>query len=143
MMFLSNWLNQFGKVKKFPIACEFLTGSDVYVSQSSKIVTSLQQGGVVVSRLWYGCWHYVLLTGADESYIYLFDPYYRKNPFHIKGIDMMSDAPAKMNRKVAYDLMNGTGKGTYAFGPKDTREAMVMFNRNTQKTPFKTIEYFI
>ena len=26
MMFLSNWLNQFGRVKKFPVRCEFVTG---------------------------------------------------------------------------------------------------------------------
>lgn len=143
MMFLSNWLNQFGKVKKFPIQCDFLTGEEVYIGQGSRIVAGLQQGGAVVVRLMYGCWHYVLLTGVDDKYIYLFDPYYRKNPFHIMGIDIITDAPTKMNRRVTYDILNSIEKGAYALGPRDTREAVILFNLNTQKTPDNTIEYFI
>ena len=143
MMFLSNWLNQFGKVKKFPIHCELLTGGDVYIGQSSKIVAGLQQGGAVAVRVMYGCWHYVLLTGADDKYIYLFDPYYRKKSFHISGVDIITDAPTKMNRRVAYDILNSDGKGAYTLGPRDTREAVILFNQNTQKTPGNTIEYFI
>lgn len=143
MMFLSDWLNQFGKVKKFPIQCEFLTGGDVRLSQNSKMIAALQQGGAVVVRLRYGCWHYVLLTAADEHSVYLFDPYYRKMPFQQKGIEIVTDKPASRNRQVAFELMNNTGKGPYSLGPIDTREAIVMFNQQTQKTPTKTIEYFI
>jgi len=143
MMFLSNWLNQFGKVKKFPIQCEFLAAEDVYIGQNSKIVAGLQQGGAVVVRLMYGCWHYVLLTGSDETGIYLFDPYHRKKPFSIEGIEMILNAPTKMNRKVAYDILNSEEKGPYTLGPKKTREAIILFNQNTQKTPSSTIEYFI
>ncbi|HBE86783.1 MAG TPA: peptidase C39, partial [Lachnoclostridium sp.] len=35
----------------------------------------LQQDGVVVARVMLGCWHYVLVTGADGENVYLFDPY--------------------------------------------------------------------
>ncbi|MDF2567307.1 MAG: hypothetical protein K0R90_763 [Oscillospiraceae bacterium] len=143
MMFISNWLNQFGKAKKFPIFCEFLTGRDVYISQNSKIVAGLQQGGAVMVRLMYGCWHYVLLTGADDKNIYLFDPYYRKKKFDIEGVDMLTDSPMKMNRRVSYDRLNSEQKGVYALGPKDVREAVILFNQSTQKTAGKTIEYFI
>lgn len=143
MMFLSSWLNQFGKVKKFPICCEFLTGRDVFIGQNSKIVTGLQQGGAVVLRLRYGCWHYVLLTGAEENAIRLFDPYYRRRPFHIEGVEMVWDRPAEMNRRVSYELLNNGADGVYAIGPEETREAVILFNRKTQKTPGNTIEYFI
>ncbi|MBE6907363.1 MAG: peptidase C39 [Ruminococcaceae bacterium] len=143
MMFLSDWLNQFGKVKRFPLHCEFLTGGQVSVGQSSKIVTALQQGGAVVVRLRYGCWHYVLLTGTDEQNIYLFDPYYRKKPFKQEGLEIVTDMPYSVNRKVPYDMMNSSGKGAYALGPKGTREAIILFNKETQKTPGNTIEYFI
>lgn len=143
MMFLSNWLNQFGKVKKFPIRCEFLTGRDVYIGQNSRIVAGLQQGGTAVARVMYGCWHYVLMTGADNQYVYLFDPYYRKKPFRLKEVEIITGSPEKMNRRVAYERLNSTEKEAYALGPTDFREAILLFNRKTQKTPGKTIEYFI
>jgi len=143
MMFLSSWLNQFGKMKKFPVHCEFLTGGEVRVSQNSRIVSSLQQGGAVVVRLRYGCWHYVLLTGADGGRVCLFDPYFRKRPFDCEGIEMVPDAPERMNRKVRYDVIDAQEKGAYALGPLETREAMILFNRNTQRTPANSIEYFI
>ncbi len=143
MMFLCNWLNQFGKAKQFPINGEFLSGPEVFVGQNSRIVTGLQQGGAVVVRLRYGCWHYVLLTDADDDNIYLFDPYYRKKPFRQQGVDMITGAPAKMNRRVSYEMINSEGRSAYALGPKDTREAVIFFNEKTRRTPARTIEYFI
>lgn len=143
MMFLSDWLNQFGKVKKFPIHCEYLTGRDVCIHQNSKIVSALQQGGAAVVRLRYGYWHYVLLTAADEESIYLFDPYFRKKPFQQKGIEIILDMPLSRNRRVSYELLNDSGRSPYALGPTETREAILLFNTETQKTPANTIEYFI
>ncbi len=143
MMFLSDWLNQFGKVKKFPILCEFLTGTEVFIGQNSRIVAALQQGGTVVVRVRYGCWHYVLLTDVDENDVYLFDPYYRKKPFTQEGLQLITNMPYKANRRVAYSLINGAENTPYALGERDGREAIILFNRNTQKTPVKTIEYFI
>ena len=143
MMFLSNWFNQFGKIKKFPIYSEFLKPEDVYMSRDCKIAECLQQGGAVVARLMLGGWHYVLLTGIDNENIYLFDPYYRKNPFKEDGIDMIRTEPTKYNRKVRFDIFNSTGKGYYAFGPEAEREATLIYNTNTRKTPETSIEYFI
>ena len=143
MLFLSEWLNKFGKIKKFPISCEFLASENIFIAQNSKIVAALQQGGAVVVRLRYGCWHYVLLTGADEQNIYLFDPYFRKTPFKQKGLKIITDKPNSMNRQVSFDNINSSGKGLYALGPEKTREAIIIFNRETQKTPVNTIEYFI
>lgn len=143
VMFLSNWFNQFGKIKKFPIYSEILKPEEVYISRDSRIAECLQQGGAVVSRVMLGCWHYVLLTGIDSENIYLFDPYYRKNPFKEDGVEIVKDAPTKWNRKVKYDIFNGTGKENYAFGPVDTRESMLIYNTDTRRTMDTTIEYFI
>jgi hypothetical protein len=140
--FLSNWLNQYGKIKKFPIETEFLNPEDVYISRDSRIGACLQQGGAVVSRVMLGCWHYVLLTAIDDEYIYLFDPYYRKNPFKEDGVDIIKDNPTKWNRRVKISVMNGTGKENYALGQMDTRESLILFNTNT-KTTMENIEYFI
>ncbi len=142
MSFLSSWFNQYGKIKKFPIETEFLSPEDVYISRDSKIGVCLQQGGAVVSRVMLGCWHYVLLTGIDDEYMYLFDPYYRKNPFKEEGVYIIKDKPLKMNRKVKISIVNGTGKDNYALGKKETRESLLLFNINTRKT-MDSIEYFI
>jgi hypothetical protein len=143
MMFLANWLNQFGKVKNFPIQCEFLKGKDVYIGHGSRIISGLRQGGAAVVRLMYGCWHYVLLTDTDDRYIYLFDPYYRIKPFKNTGIDLVTDSPAKMNRRVAHEILNSVPKGPYAMGPLELREAVILFNGTTRKTTVDAIEYFI
>ena len=143
MMFLANWLNQFGKVKKWPIQCDMINGESVHISQNSRIAECLGQGGVAVARVMLGCWHYVLFTGADEEYIYLFDPYYRKQPFKQKDIKIILDAPAKWNRRVPYAYFNSEENGPYALGPKEAREATLLFNTTTRKTTGDTIEYFI
>lgn len=143
MMFLSNWLNQFGKVKKFPIQSEYLTGEEVYIGENSRVIYALQQGGAVVARVMYGCWHYVLLTGADQDRVYLFDPYFRKKPFKQKEIELVTDMPYSRNRSVRWEMLNSTGKEPYALGPKEMREATIIFNKDTQKKASDTIEYFI
>lgn len=132
MMFLANWLNQFGRDKKFPIQCEYLTGSNVEIEQGSRVVNSLKQGSVAVARVRYGCWHYVLLTGADDDFIYLFDPYYRERRFSVEGIKIISDAPMRMNRRVAYHILNAEGKGYYALGSIQTRETVLFSNTFSQ-----------
>ena len=150
MMFLSNWLNQFGKVKGFPISCEFLAGEDVFISQTNKIVAALQQGGAVVLRLFLDVGHYVLLTGIEGDNIYLFDPYYVEpddsnlDPgFLSEGITFITDQPKRANRKVSMQRLNQQTEDFYEMGPYDIREALIMFNRNTRLSPEKTIDYFI
>ena len=143
MRFLCEWLNQYGKATKFPIHCEALRQEDVFVAQNSRLVTGLQQNGTAIVRLKYGCWHYVLLTAADSGSICLFDPYFRKKPFHIPGVEMIADKPASMNRRVDWSILNSESKSPYALGPKATREAVLFFNDKTRKTPQRTIEYFI
>lgn len=142
MMFLSNWLNQYGRVKNFPIHCEYLSGAEVSVSPNGKILSGIQQGGTVVLRLMYECWHYVLLTGADSKYIYLFDPYYRIRPYPQKGIDIVDNMPTKRNRRVSYNHFNSEGKDHYALGPRNIREAILVFNTGVSG-PLKQPEYFI
>lgn len=150
MMFLSNWLNQFGQMKRFPISCEFLAGEDVFISQASKIIVALQQGGIVVLRLFLDVGHYVLLTGIEGDNIYLFDPYYVElddpeldQEFLEEGITFITDQPKRANRLVSIERLNRQTKGFYEMGPYDIREALIMFNSETQLSPEKTIDYFI
>lgn len=150
MLFLSNWLNQFSQIKKFPLSCEFLSGTDITLTQNSKIISALQQGGVVLLRLFLDVGHYVLLTGLEKESVYLFDPYYEEEDdpklcthYHDEGICFINDQPKRANRKVSIERLNRTGVEFYEMGPFELREAIIMFNKETQITPEKTIEYFI
>jgi hypothetical protein len=150
MMFLSNWLNQFGQMKNFPIACEFLSGEDVYLAQNSRIVGALQQGGCVVLRLFLDVGHYVLLTGIEDENLYLFDPYYEEpddpeldDEYLSEGITFITDQPKRANRLVSMERLNRTTEGFYEMGPLDIREALIVFNQETRLTPDATIDYFI
>lgn len=142
MMYLSNWLNQFGKVRKWPIHTEVVTGDQVIIKQNSKIVSCLQQSGAVVAKVMLGCWHYVLLTDIDDEYVYLFDPYYRRNPFKEDNIIMVKDEPMRANRKVTHEVLNSEGKGYYALGQLEERECVILFNQTTRQT-VDSIEYII
>lgn len=141
LIFISNWLNQFGRIKKFPIYTSILSPKEIYIGQNSAIVGCLQQGGAAVVRVILDGGHYVLLTGVDDDYIYLFDPYYSDDKF-AEGVGIIYNAPAKMNRRVKKEILNSDGSADYAFGDVALRECMLIYNTNTRKT-IDTIEYII
>lgn len=144
MMFLANWFNQFGRSKNFPIYTSFLINEQVEVSQSSRIQECLVQNGAVIICCWLGAdRHYVLLTGMKGSFVDLFDPYDELDFAGVEGIEVIANEPKRRNRRVRMELINSTGNGYYALGEMESREAMLLFNRNTQLTPEKTIEYII
>ena len=141
MLFLANWLNHFGEIKNFPISCQFMSSKDVHIEKGNKIYTALDQGGVVVLRLFLDVAHYVLLTGVEGDNIYLFDPYYEEiddpnldDEYSEPGIAFITDQPKRANRFVSIEKLNRVTKGYYEMGPCDKREAMIVFNTLTQKT---------
>jgi hypothetical protein len=142
MLFLASWLNEFGKVRKFPIHCENLMKDQVYVGNTSRISECLYQNGVVVAKVMLGCWHYVLLTGIDGEYVDLFDPYFRQKEFVGDQIQMIWDEPKVRNRRVPISRLNCTGKENYALGRLDSRACVLMYNTKTRQT-IDQIEYII
>ncbi|MDR1564369.1 MAG: peptidase C39, partial [Oscillospiraceae bacterium] len=100
-------------------------------------------GGAVVLWVHYGTWHYVTLTGACGGSVELFDPYYRKQSFKQKGIELVKDKPFTANRSVPFSYLDSTGKTIYALGPVKDRAAVILYNTTTRKTAEQTIEYFL
>ncbi len=146
MKFLSSWFNQFGKTKNFPIHSEFIVNNQVFIGQNSRIISCLQQKGVVVVRiLLEGDGHYVLLTGLQGGMVGLFDPYdmsdYRDLAF--PGVRIVGDQPKRMNRLVKPEIMNSDLERSYSLGALNAREAMLIYNTDTRNTPENTIEYMI
>ncbi len=140
MMFLSNWLNQYGRVRNFPIHCEYVAGEAVSVEEGSIVMEGLKRGGVAISRLIHEDWHYVLMTGFDKSNIHLFDPYYRKRPYIQEGIKIVNDFPTKYNRTVDFEHFNSSTKSMYALGKPAKREAVMIFNTKIS-TPVKLEDF--
>lgn len=144
MRFLSNWFNQFGETKNFPIYTEILQRDNVHLSPNCKITECLQQGGIAIVCVWLGtCMHYILLTDLDTDSLYVFDPYEWDEPLNAGRITRVEGYPKKMNRKVKMRILNEENHDFYALGEIKNREAMLLYNTNVRKTPEKSIEYFI
>ena len=143
MMFLSNWLNNFGKLGRLPISSQYLTGAGVYLGSSSLVNDALHRGGAAVVRLFFDEWHYVLLTGERDGIVRMFDPYYVAAPQLPEGIEMVADALESCNRLVHERFFNQEKLAIYALGPTETREAILLFNDATKLTEERTVEYFI
>lgn len=143
MMFLSNWLNGFGKIGQLSVSSRYLSGKSVYIGAESLVSDALHRGGVVVIRVLYECGHYVLLTGEKDGNILMFDPYYNEEPFPQNDIKIVEDEPFRYNRIVPEKYFNTESLELYALGPVEDREAVLVFNEKTKLTEDKTIEYFI
>ena len=143
MMFLSNWLDGFGRTGKLPVSSSYLSGEKVYIHEDGLILDALRRGGAVVVRLYYDVAHYVLLTGVRDGCIYMFDPYYQTEGFPQTEITVTLEYPFTYNRIVPFAYFNRESTELYAFGDKAGREAVLLFNERTKLTEEKTIEYFI
>ena len=143
MMFLSSWLNEFGKVGRLSVGSSYLSGDQVYVGSGSRINDILRRGGAVVVRLFLDEWHYVTFTGAEDGKIFVFDPYYEDELYEEEEIELILDQPMKYNRIIPEHYFNREELELYALGPKEGREAVLLTNKETVLTEEKTIEYFI
>lgn len=143
MAFLSNWMNGFGKIGQLDISTVYLSGKSVYLGRDSRINDALRRGGAAVVRLYYEVEHYVLLTGEQDGKLLMFDPYYWEEPYDEPDIQMTEDHPFAYNRVVPEYYFNRESSKTYALGPWEGREAVILFNGKTRLTEEKTIEYFI
>ena len=138
MMFLSNWLNGFGKIGRLHISTQYLSGPAVNFGQNSRLRDALRCGGAAVVRLDLEGAHYVLLTGIEGDEVSLFDPY-AGGPVQ-PGVRVVSDHPAEYNRIVS--VRNFEGNSLYALGPQAGREAVLLFNTETELNE-DAIEYII
>lgn len=144
MMFLSNWLNGFGSIGQLSVSSSYLSGEHVFLGSSSLVEDALRRGGAVVARVLHDVWHYILLTGVEGDNIMVFDPYYQQEPFaEAPDVQMVFDQPYRCNRIVPRERLNRQSLTLYAFGPTETREAVLLFNEKTKLTAEQTVEYMI
>lgn len=133
MEFMSHWFNHYCAQRNFPGRSEILTRDEVFLGEGSKIIECLNAGGCAVVRCFLCCCHYVLLTAVEGDKICLFDPYFNDKLFRRRDIELITDQPCKMNRRVPFERMNSDGKDYYALGPYDMRECVLYFNTETKE----------
>jgi hypothetical protein len=143
MMFLSNWLSGVGQAGHLPVSSRHLSGEAVDLSLNGAVRDALRRGGAAVVLVDLEGWHYVLLTGIQGDLVYLFDPYYRDTPFEEPDIQMVTDHPAAYNRVIPVRYFERETMELYSLGPKEEREAVLLFNEQTKLTEEKTVEYII
>ncbi len=143
MLFLSHWLDGFGKAGRLPIRSEYLTGRDVNLGESSRIVSALRRGGAAVVRLDLDGWHYVLLTGLEGDGVLVFDPYYLSDPVAGEDVERVQGQETRCNRIVPRRRFETQEISPYGFGPYEQREAVLLFNSDVELTEENTIEYMI
>lgn len=144
MMYLSNWMDGYGKTGRLPIASEYVTGRDVFIGPGSKINQALQCNGVVVVRLFLDEWHFILLTGKGSGVVWAFDPYMSTELFANHPEIGLELDPWHYNRTIPDSVFDSEEEQLYALGPKDLREAVIIYNEKTRKQAVvEQIEYYI
>lgn len=143
MMFLSNWINGYADAVNLPVKADYISSDSVYIGQESLINDALARGGVAVLRLYYETEHYILVTKAKDEKIYAFDPYFHTDKFEQKDIVITDKMPFEYNTIIPFKYFNRQDNEIYSLGPTDSREAVLLFNKETMLTATDTIEYFI
>ena len=137
--YLCEFFNDYGEHCHFPICAAFADKEAAEIAPGSAAMRCLETGGVVMIRCWLeNCPHYVLLTGIEGDEVSLFDPY-AGSPVQ-PGVRVVSDHPAEYNRIVS--VRNFEGNSLYALGPQAGREAVLLFNTETELNE-DAIEYII
>lgn len=142
MNFISGWLNNAGKFQVLPIRAEYLTERQVTVGEESRVISAVKRNGVVVLRCLSEVWHYVLVTGWKDRQVFLFDPYY-EDTSEDPDIQLVTDSPFCYNRIVPERFFNKEENTLYALGPWKEREAVLLFNTETEENMDNSIEYII
>ncbi len=144
MLFLSHWLEGFGKTGRLALQSAYLSGRQVHLGQNSPLRDALIRRGAAVVRLDLEGWHYVLLTGFQDGLVRLFDPYrVTEDPFPVPDVEVLRGCPELGNRLVSPEILEQEILRPYAMGPVESREAVLLFNRRTVLTPEETVEYMI
>ena len=132
--FLGQWFNRYAARVGFPLRCEYYEKEEVTFSEGSPVIKGLREGASAVVKCLLGCEHYVTLTGIDDQYIHVFDPYFSnlrkkslKESFCLRHIEVVKDRPLEMNRRVPIKAMDCHECFPYALQHEEKRVALLFF----------------
>lgn len=130
---LVKWINQYSNKTGLGVHCQFLSPSEITI-ENSLISSKVAQGGVLLACVHFeGSYHYVLVTGIDENFVYVFDPYFiTVNPLE-KDFIFIVDQPLKMNRQVQKEAFFGIESQPYALGEISKRECVLIYRNLSER----------
>ena len=91
----------------------------------------IKSGGVAVLRVWSECEHYVLCTGIDEKYVYIFDPYYLKENEYDddSNVIMITNKPFEYNRVVSKKRFNENSKNDFSLVKDEEKRILLLYKK--------------
>ena len=113
--------------KDFDIKCKILYGEKVNLKVMKR---ALDNNGVIVARCWQDSEHYVLITKIDDSFAYIFDPYYLPEDYYINddSVAVVLHESFTHNRLVKIDRLFVESKKDFSLLEKN-RRSIILINR--------------
>ena len=134
LAFMGEWFNRYAEHVGYPIHREYYEKGDVTFIGDSPLVRGLRNGATAVVKCIMGVEHYVTVTGIDDTYIHVFDPYYKnlRNKTFKEGIcerqiEIVKDKPMEMNRRIPINSMDCQEHCLYAMQNLEKRVALLFF----------------
>ena len=133
LAFLSSWCNDYVSDKGFPVRSQALLGEEeVSLREGSPLLEGIRSGAVAAVECCLGADHYVLVTGVDDTYVYLWDPYYYTWPMHelsvpVVGVRLDWDHPHEYNRVVERWVLEEPAGTPYSLNAKVGRDAVLLW----------------
>ncbi len=117
------WLEK----SNFDIKCLLLRDKLVDVNS---LINCIKDGGCVLARCYQEGEHYVIITGIDDKFAYIFDPYYLEAGIYDDDdeVTMIFDENFSHNRVVTLNRLFGESNEDFSLMEVDKRE-VVLFNK--------------
>ena len=133
------WLNNYREhsYKKFAVKSKYLSGKQVHVRNSSKILSCIDSKGAAVLRIhmYRYLWHCVLAIHYDDHWLYCYDPLPRVRKY-LYSDDVQIIEPAGQqtpNLRIKRDWLEHdpyheetSSERKYVFGSIDDRECLLL-----------------
>ena len=132
---LGQWLADY-RERKFALASDYLSGSELHLRQGNRIARCLNEGGVALIRIHLknNLWHYVLALNTENGWVDCFDPRppSRKSnvPEQVEVIDATKNLHAPNLRIKSEWLDTKSNQKPYVMGSSGERECLLLYRKN-------------
>lgn len=128
--YLSNWINTSTGLINLKLSSKILRENEVDIN-NIELYECIKSGGVAVLRVWSECEHYVLCTGIDEKYVYIFDPYYLKENEYDddSNVIMITNKPFEYNRVVSKKRFNENSKNDFSLVKDEEKRILLLYKK--------------
>ena len=124
---MTDWITEYVNRNSFGISCVHLENYAVDVKAIKKCIAD---GGCALVRTFHRDGHFVVVTGIDDNYVYLWDSYYLGETYYDDEVQVtiIFNKPFHYNRQVSLKRFMAETNQDFALGPLDRREC-VLFNK--------------